>query len=219
MVDYIEGLTITEAENLKKTIRELFRQTCIIQMKYDPVTLVPRDNPGYMICRKHQKFIEDYLSVMGCELHYDPQECIYRIQGEGVATEKMSETTTLLILLLKMIYKDKIMGAGLHATVTNLAEIREYGKNTNLINRKLTSGEWREALGVMVRHQMIELPGAILHVEDETPIYIYSTINVYCASVDINAIVEKYKDEVLKIVTEESTDETGEEDIYPDTAE
>lgn len=27
-----------------------------------------------------------------------------------------------------MIYRDKIMGEGLHATTTNLAEIREYGK-------------------------------------------------------------------------------------------
>ncbi|NCB92966.1 MAG: DUF4194 domain-containing protein [Clostridia bacterium] len=219
MVEYMEMMTVTEAEGLKRTIKELFRQTCIIQMKYDPVTLVPRDNPNYRICQKHQKFIEDYLSVIGCDLRYDPQESIYRIEGEGVVTEKMSEITTLLVLILKMIYKDKIMGEGLHATVTSLSEIREYGKNTNLINRRLTSAEWREALSLMSRHQMIELPGAIAHVEDDTPIYIYSTVNIYCASVDINAVVEKYREEVMKIVAKESADETGEEDIYEDPAE
>lgn len=47
------------------------------------------------------------------------------------------------------------------ATVTNLAEIREYGKNTNLINYKLTMGEWKEAFYVMSKHQIIEVPGAI----------------------------------------------------------
>jgi hypothetical protein len=67
----------------------------------------------------------------------------------------------------------------LKATVTNLAEIREYGKNTNLINYKLTMGEWKEAFYVMSKHQIIEVPGAIQNVEDETPIYIYSTINLY----------------------------------------
>ncbi len=35
----MEELSVTEADNLKKTIAALFRQTCILQMKYDPVTL------------------------------------------------------------------------------------------------------------------------------------------------------------------------------------
>ena len=50
MIAYMEGLSLTEADNLKKTISKLFRQTCIVQMRYDPVTLVPRDNPDYEIC-------------------------------------------------------------------------------------------------------------------------------------------------------------------------
>ena len=41
MIAYMEGLSLTEADNLKKTISKLFRQTCIVQMRYDPVTLVP----------------------------------------------------------------------------------------------------------------------------------------------------------------------------------
>ena len=44
MENYLETLSITEADKLKKTIAALFRQTCILQEKYDPVTLVPRDN-------------------------------------------------------------------------------------------------------------------------------------------------------------------------------
>mgnify|MGYP000155170934 FL=1 len=41
------------------------------------------------------------------------------------------------------------MGKGLAATVTNLEEIREYGKNTNLLNQKLPDGEWKSALAIM----------------------------------------------------------------------
>ena len=54
---YLEELSVTEAENLKRTITKLFRQTCIIQMKYDPVTLTPRDNPDYELCARHKGFI------------------------------------------------------------------------------------------------------------------------------------------------------------------
>ena len=64
MVAYMEELSVTEAENLKKTISKLFRQTCIVQLRYDPVTLAPRDNPDYEICLTHKGFIEDYLSVL-----------------------------------------------------------------------------------------------------------------------------------------------------------
>lgn len=209
MALYIEELSVTEAENLKKTISKLFRQTCILQMRYDPVTLTPRDNLDYEICVRHRGFIEEYLAVLGCELIHDPQEHIFRLVGDGVETEKMSLTTTIIVLLVKMIYRDKILGEGLNATVTTLEEIREYGKNTNLLNRKLTLAEWREALYLMSKHQMIELPGAVRDVEDYTPIYLYSTINLYVSAADINALVEEYREETVE-------NETIEEDIFSD---
>ena len=209
MAAYMEELSVTEADNLKKTISKLFRQTCIVQMRYDPVTLTPRDNPDYEMCVRHRGFIEEYLSVLGCELTHDPQEHIFRLVGDGVETEKMSLTTTIIVLLVKMIYRDKILGEGLKATVTTLEEIREYGKNTNLLNRKLTVAEWREALYLMSKHQMIELPGAVRDVEDKTPIYLYSTINLYVSAADINALIEEYREEAAE-------NETIEEDIYPD---
>lgn len=209
MASYIEELSVTEAENLKKTISKLFRQTCILQMRYDPVTLTPRDNLDYEICVRHRGFIEEYLAVLGCELIHDPQEHIFRLVGDGVETEKMSLTTTIIVLLVKMIYRDKILGEGLNATVTTLEEIREYGKNTNLLNRKLTLAEWREALYLMSKHQMIELPGAVRDVEDHTPIYLYSTISLYVSAADINALVEEYREEAAE-------NETIEEDIFPD---
>ncbi|MCI8941065.1 MAG: DUF4194 domain-containing protein [Dorea sp.] len=209
---YMEELSVTEAENLKKTITRLFRQTCMIQMRYDPVTLTPRDNPDYELCVRHKGFIEDFLAVLGCELEHDPQEHIFRLKGEGVETEKISLTSTVIILLVKMIYREKIMGEGLNATVTNLEEIREYGKNTNLLNRKLTGAEWREALYLMNRHQMIELPGAVRDVEDQTPIYLYSTVNLYVSAADINELIEEYREEAPE-------NETIEEIISADAAE
>lgn len=196
MLQYMENVSPSEAENIRKTIQDLFRQTCILQVKCDPVTLIQRDNPRYQICSRHREFIADYLSVLDCELIHDPQEHIFRIAGDGVLTERMSLTTTKLVLLIKMIYRDKIMGEGLNATTTNLTEIREYGKNTNLITRKLTGQEWQEALVLMKTHQILELPSAIANLEDNTPIYIYSTINLFCSAMDINELVREYQNEV-----------------------
>ena len=209
MIDYLENLPVTEAEKLRKAIGSLFRQTCILQEKYDPVTLVPSDNEQYEICNRHKDFIEDYLSVMGCEMVHDAQEHVFRLVGEGAEAVTLSRTSTIILLLTKMIYRDKIMGQSLSATVTNLEELREYGKNTNLLNQKLTDGEWKEALSLMKKHQVIEYPGALRDLEDHTPIYIYSTINLYCSSAMINELLEAYREET-------DTDEarTVEENIY-----
>lgn len=209
MIDYLENLPITEAEKLRKTISSLFRQTCILQEKYDPVTLVPSDNEQYEICNRHKDFIEDYLSVMGCEMVHDAQEHVFRLVGEGAEAVTLSRTSTIILLLTKMIYRDKIMGQSLSATVTNLEELREYGKNTNLLNQKLTDGEWKEALSLMKKHQVIEYPGALRDLGDHTPIYIYSTINLYCSSAMINELLEAYREEA-----DTNEARTVEENIY-----
>lgn len=192
MFQYMENLTPAQAEEVKKTIQDLFKQTCILQIKYDPVTLIARENPRYHACTRHREFISDYLSVLGCELLHDPQENIYRLGGEGVLTQRLGIITTKLLLLLKCIYRDKIMGEGLKATVTTRTEIRKYGVDTNLITDKLTAAEWYEAFNVFKRHQMIELPCAISDMEDDTPIYLYSTINILCPTMDISAVVKQY---------------------------
>lgn len=212
MEHYFETISISEAEKVKKTIAALFRQTCILQERYDPVTLTPSDNEQYEICVRHRPFIEMYLSIMGCELVHDSAEHIFRLVGEGVETEALSKTTTILVLLIKMIYRDKIMGKGLAATVTTLEEIREYGKNTNLLNQKLTENEWSEALRVMKKHQIIEYPGAIRDLSDKTPIYIYSTIQLYCSSAMMNELIEAYREEA-------ELDEAGKEDFYENAAQ
>lgn len=216
MLKDMEEISQSEIENIRKTIQDLLRQTCILQTKCDPVTMIKTDNKRYQVCSRNREFIADYLSVLDCELVHEPhdsQEPMFRITGDGVLIERMSLTTTKLVVLIKLIYRDKIMGEGLQATVTNLEEIREYGKNTNLITKRLTAQEWQEALTQMKTHQIIELPGAIGNLEDRTPIYIYSTVNIFCSSADINELVNKYKTEIDELL-EGETSASVEENIY-----
>ena len=61
MFEYLESISITEGEQIKKTIQALFRQTCILQVKYDPATLVPKDNVQYEICLLYTSDAADEL--------------------------------------------------------------------------------------------------------------------------------------------------------------
>lgn len=211
MIEYMEQLSLSEQEQVKKTIQDLFKQTCILKIKYDPESLVAKDNPRYHVCNKHRTFIEEYLHILGCELRHDSQEHIFQLTGEGVPMLRLSLSTTKVLLLLKMIYRDKIMGEGLHASVTNLQEIRTYGVNTGLLRERLSVGEWREALRVLKVHQVIELSRAVPDMEDDTPIYIYSTINLYCPSKQINELLERYGEENSD--TEEEWEDEDQEGI------
>lgn len=219
MFQYLEEKTPAEVENIKKVIQDLFRQTCILQTKVDPVTLAQKDNPRYQICNRNREFISDYLAVLGCELVHDPQERLFRIAGSGVLTEHMTLLTTKILVLLKMIYHDKIMGSGLNATLTNLAEIRGQGKDTNLLNRKLTGQEWQEALTLMKTHQIIDFPGSIRDMEDDTPIYIYSTINIFLSTADIVETIKKYQQEEVEVQEPEEINETKQETFDEDMSE
>lgn len=203
MMNYMESLPITEQEKLKKTIASLFRQTCILREKYDPITLVPHDNEQYAICTRHRSFIEQYLAITDCELKHDPQEHIYRLTGEGVETVSLSRLLTIIMLLIKIIYRDKILGQTLAETTTNLLELREYGKNTNLIQQKITDSEWKDSIRFLKRYQIVDYPGAARDLEDRTPIYIYSTINLYCSSAVVNELLEAYQEEAKEYETEE----------------
>lgn len=193
MLEYAQNLPPQEAEELKRAIRDLMRQSCILETKYDASRGILKDNPRYRLCQKHRDFLIDYFDTMGAVLNYDPQDHFFRLTGEGVAAEKFSETTTLILLLMKLIYKEKIMGDGLMATMTNLKELRQYGSDTGLITRRLTDRELYEAMSVMKTHQMAEFPCALSDVEDDTPIYLYNMINVFCQGGAVSRIFAKYQ--------------------------
>ena len=113
MFTYLEELTVTEAEQVRKTIQALFRQTCILQVKYDPATLTPRDNPQYEICARHRGFIEKLHR--SARLRTCPtmrREHIFRLSGEHMPREKLSLTSTVILLLIKLIYRDPDHGRG-----------------------------------------------------------------------------------------------------------
>ena len=77
-------------------------------------------------------------------------------------------------------------------------------------DEKLTQTQWREALYLMKMHQIIDVPGAVKDMEDDTPIYIYSTVNLFVTAADINTLIDEYREE-------EEEHETAEEVVYPDS--
>lgn len=96
MIEYVNSLTPQEAEELKRTIRDLMRQSCIIETKYDTDRDCLKDNPRYRVCMRHREFLTDYFDIMAAPWCSTPRTIFSSLSGDGVGLEKFSETTTLL---------------------------------------------------------------------------------------------------------------------------
>ena len=112
---------------------------------------------------------------------------IITIYGHGGA--RVQETFTHE--KIEWVEQAEQLGTG-HAVQMTLPVLPQEGSSLIL---SVTAQEWQEALILMKTHQMIELPSAIGNLEDDSPIYIYSTINIFCSAADINELVEMFKGE------------------------
>ena len=68
MIEYYEQLTQEEQERVGESIRTLYRQTFILEKKYDKRTGRSRLNPEYYQCTEHLEFIRAYFSIMGIDV-------------------------------------------------------------------------------------------------------------------------------------------------------
>ena len=162
------------------------------------------DDKKIAICEKHNISITEVEKRNPFLLHAKAGSFLamnkYKVHDSDVINAILNHTTGRpgMSLLEKIIFVADYIEPG-RKKAPNLAEIREYGRNTNLVTRKLTNQEWTDALLLMKTHQMIEIPGAIANLEDDTPIYIYGTVNIFCSAMDINELVRKYGDEEAAI--------------------
>ena len=186
MFEYLESISITEGEQIKKTIQALFRQTCILQVKYDPATLVPKDNVQYEICVRHRHFIEDYLSVLGCELTHDAQEHIFCLTGDGAAREKLNMTETVILLII-------IDHSGFDGQMSLMEDefFRKYERKIGLLTEKFMPSREEDGAGREKHKNEMERFADYRN---------YLDFNMYEQSIDENGIEKKnYVDDMAGV--------------------
>ena len=125
-IPYYDGLEQWEQQELTGVIRLLWRQTFLLEHKYDKKTGRFQYNPDFRLCSRHLEFIRRYFAVSGVELKEDTQLGLIYIQGEYVAGDKLPRLATLYVLILKLIYDEQMERASSSVSVyTSLGEIHE----------------------------------------------------------------------------------------------
>lgn len=208
MLEYVERLNDEERADLTDVIQTLFRQTYILERKYEKKYGRYQASSQYRVCERHLDFLMAYFQIAGLQLVENRQFGIMALKSNQPQGDKLTKLTTLFVLLLKLIYDEKMntVSNSIHVFAT-LDEIYAKIQLFRLWdNRALPITEIRKAVAALKRYQVIEVLDVADELEADTRILIYPTINVVVSGMDLAEVLEQYK------TVEESLGEGEEED-------
>ena len=193
MINYYEELPPEEQKKVTESIQSLYRQTFLLERRYDRKTKRYQVNREYYQCDKHMEFIRAYFAIMDIEVIENSQMGVIYIRGEQVIGEKLSKLTTLYILILKLIYDEQMsaVSASVNA-ITSLGDIHEKLGSYRLLKKQPSVTEIRKSLALLKRYQLIEPLDILEEMDGQSRLVIYPTVNVVLMGDDVRALIETY---------------------------
>lgn len=196
MIDYYEELLPEEQRKVTELISQLYRQTFLLERRYDRKTKRYQINRDYYQCGKHLEFIKAYFGIMDIEVMENSQIGVIYIRGEQVVGEKLPKLATLYILILKLIYDEQMSTVSTSVNaVTSLGEIHEKLGTYRLMKKQPSVTEIRRSLALLKRYQLIEPLDILEEMDGQSRLVIYPTVNVVLMGDDVRALIETYTEE------------------------
>ncbi len=208
MLEYIKELSTKEQEELREVLQKLYRQTFILERRYDRRDGRMVINKEYYFCEKHMEFLQEYLEAAGISIHENSELGTIYIQGEPVMGERLPKLATIYLLLLKLLYDEQMAQVSSSVNiVTTLGDLTGKAGEFGLIRSLTSQAEMKRALNVLKRYQMIEVLDSMEELHNETRILIFPSINVVLMREDILRLLEQFAAESSGT---EATRESGE---------
>lgn len=193
MINYYEELPPEEQRKVTESIQSLYRQTFLLERRYDKKTKRYQVNREYYQCGKHMEFIKAYFAIMDIEVIENSQMGVIYIRGEQVIGEKLSKLTTLYILILKLIYDEQMSAVSTSVNaITSLGDIHEKLGSYRLLKKQPSATEIRRSIALLKRYQLIEPLDILEEMDGQCRMVIYPTINVVLMGDDVRALIETY---------------------------
>lgn len=193
MIEYYDQLLQEEKEELKETIQLLYKQTFILERKFDKKAGRMQINRDFRACNKHLEFIREYFDIMGIEVREDSQDGIIYIQGETLIGDKVSKLVTLYLLVMKVIYDEQMASVSTSSHVfTTIGEIHEKLGSFRLFTKQPPVTEIRKAIAFLKRYQIIEPLDIMEDLEGRSRILIYPSIHMVLLGDDARALLETF---------------------------
>lgn len=196
MIPYYNELMPEEQLAVTEVIRLLYKQTFILERKYDRRTSRYLYNQDFRMCNKHLEFVREYLKIAGIEVRENSQLGVIYIQGEGQVGDKLPRLATLYILILKLIYDEQMASVSnsVHI-ITTLSEMNERLGNMGLLVKNPAPTEIRRAIALLKKYQVIEPLDMMEAMDPQSRMIIYPSINVVLFGDDARGILASFSED------------------------
>ena len=204
MIEYFEQLTQEEQEDLTDVIRLLYRQTFLLERKFDKRAGRLQYQREYRICEKHIDFLKMYFQITGITLCENVHLGLIYIQDEMVWGEKLPRLATIYILLLKLIYDEQMAAVSSSShIVTTLGAVNGKAGEFHVLSGLPSPTEMRRTVAFLKKYQIVEPVDVMEELDENSRLVIYPCINTVLLGDDIRELLETFSEE------EDSGDKTG----------
>lgn len=214
MIDYFEQLMAEEQDEITEVIQMLFRQTYLLERKYDKRSGRMQYTKEYRICEKHKEFLKKYFSVAGIELKQNIHMGVLYLQNEQLWGEKLPRLATVYLLVLKLIY-DELMATASSTThiVTTMGAINGKAGEFRVLQNIPSPTEMRRTIALLKKYQIIEPLDVLEELNEHTRLVIYPCIQAVLMGDHIKELLETFSEE------EKNGNETVIQSIVEDMSE
>lgn len=212
MIEYFEQLSQEEQEEITEVIQILYRQTFVLERKFDKRQgrMVPVRE--YRVLSKHLEFIRAYFKVAGITLRENAHMGVIYIQGEQLWGEKLSRLATIYLLVLKLIYDEQMetVSSSSHI-VTTVGALNGKAGEFRVLRGLPSPTEMRRTIALLKKYQIIEPIDVLEELNEETRLVIYPCIHTVLLGDDLRALLETFSEE--DTIGDETTIQNTVEDL------
>lgn len=212
MIEYFEQLSQEEQEEITEVIQILYRQTFVLERKFDKRQgrMVPVRE--YRVLSKHLEFIRAYFKVAGITLRENAHMGVIYIQGEQRWGEKLSRLATIYLLVLKLIYDEQMetVSSSSHI-VTTVGALNGKAGEFRVLRGLPSPTEMRRTIALLKKYQIIEPLDVLEELNEETRLVIYPCIHTVLLGDDLRALLETFSEE--DTIGDETTIQNTVEDL------
>lgn len=196
MITYFDDLLQEEQEELRAVLKLLYKQTFLLERKYDKKTKRLQFTNEYRIADRHLEFLQEYLKISGIEILTNSTEGIIYIQGEELIGEKLPRLATFYLLLLKLIYEEQMTSASSSVNIfTNLGELNEKLNSFRLLRDRPSPTEMKRSLTLLKKYQMIEILDSLEEISGDIRMMIYPSVKMVLMGSQIRNLLESFSEE------------------------
>lgn len=196
MIDYFEQLTQEEQEDITEVIQILYRQTFLLERKYDKKSGRMQYVREYRICSKHMEFLRAYYKVAGITLKENAHMGLIYIQGEALWGEKLPRLATIYLLVLKLIYDEQMAAVSSSShIVTTLGAVNGKAGDFRVLHGLPSPTEMRRTIALLKKYQIIEPLDVLEELNEHTRLIIYPCIHAVLMGDDIKELLETFGEE------------------------